>query len=120
MTDADNTVADNVPVALEKILGLVNLLNFKFDNQAATVERLQVTSDRHTADIAELKAADQRIIDQANADKETALALALALKEENETRRNNASWAWTPFTRFLAVLGTISAVIGVFFGARSF
>jgi anti-sigma-K factor RskA len=72
--------------------------------------------DIHEVEIKELKSATQTLKESSIAKEAKDVALALALKEADENRRNQETVKWTPFSRFMAVVTVITAVVALYLG----
>ena len=106
---AENIInaGEPTPVQLTRMEGVLNLVAERVSNTIKTVEQ-------HSEDIGILKSTTQRLSEQAEGAKATAVALALALKEADETRRTKTETAWSPFTKLAVVVGGLGVLWGVF------
>lgn len=101
------TTAESTAVQLTRIEGVLRLVAYQGETVGKTVER-------HGEIIGTLQSTTQRLSEQAEGAKATAVALALALKEADETRRTRTETAWTPVTRLAAVIAGVAAAVAIY------
>lgn len=98
--------AEAVPVTLARMEGVLN-------NIKEHVTDHGVRLDRAEQNINSLNLVTQRLGDDAQASRETALSLAKALRDADEARRDKSTDAWSPFQRAVVVLSALTALAAV-------
>ena len=125
----DPPTAENTPVQLARMEGVLNLV-------ADRVSGLNTRVDRHESDIGNLKSRTQRLEDGAKASTEKAEALALALKEAKDAvdatslqesqkaataareKSDKDALGWSPVTKVFAVGAALAVIANVYQALR--
>jgi len=125
----DPPTAENTPVQLARMEGVLNLV-------ADRVSGLNTRVDRHESDIGNLKSRTQRLEDGAKASTEKAEALALALKEAKDAvdatslqesqkaataareKSDKDALGWSPVTKVFAAATALAVIVNAYQALR--
>ncbi|MDO8308554.1 MAG: hypothetical protein Q7V58_09415 [Actinomycetota bacterium] len=98
--------AEPIPVQLTRMEGVLNLVAFQVADHGKRLDRAETNIDA-------LNLVTQRLGDDAQASRATALSLAKALKEADEARRDKSTAAWSPFQRVAIAISTLTALVAL-------
>jgi hypothetical protein len=85
----------------------------RLDSHDKHFAKLNGSMERVADELARVFLVVQRLGDAADADRATVLVTADALEKAEKARRDKSETGWTPFQRWLTVIGVIAAIATV-------
>lgn len=105
-TDPTPPRAEPTSVQLTRMEGVLNLVAFQVTDHGRRLDRAEGNIDS-------LNLVTQRLGDDAQASRATALSLAKALKEADEARRDKSAEQWSPFQRVAVAISAATALAAI-------